>query len=139
RVGEREAPPVETDDTLQVGDRLSLDGLAIQAGSAEPFDPLPAAIPRQLRRPPDDDTSDPRFLGWPAIAAAATLSHIHDAGRRSPPLLLRHRCRARGVAMFLHSSLGRLSTAPHVLAGFAIAVGLVVAAGLATGDDPGAR
>jgi hypothetical protein len=41
--------------------------------------------------------------------------------------------------MFFHSSLGRLSTAPHVLAGFAIAVGLVVAAGLATGDDPAAR
>jgi lysophospholipase L1-like esterase len=38
--------------------------------------------------------------------------------------------------MSLHSSRGRLSTAAYALAGLAMAVGLVLAAGIATGDGP---
>ena len=73
RVGVRQAPPVEADDALQVGDHLSLDRLAVQVRPAEPLDPFPAAVPGQLGRHPHDGTPDPRFLGWSAEARGPTL------------------------------------------------------------------
>jgi lysophospholipase L1-like esterase len=45
----------------------------------------------------------------------------------------------RGVAMSFHTSRGRLRTAAYALIGIAVAIGLMLAAGIATGDGPLAR